>query len=921
MRRISTPRSEAAGGEPAARLPRLRAALRPIAVMAVCLTAVFALLVVGEYLQRLSAYRIGRRASGQDAPSVAGPLEDMIRNTYHRLPRPVDEPRLARSGLPIYELRIRPRNLERLRDTAEAVTAAEIATGIPREYLPARFRLGDRWIDIEVKARGLYEYHYAPERMSLRLKFPKSHYFRGKRQINISNVYDKGLTIDVTTNWELARHDILTWDSRFVLLVINDAIVGVFQETEQFGQSITDRANRAEGFVFGGKDRWEEVPYQVFGREEGLGWEKAKRAVERFWTCRDHIDNDPREGPCDWEFASSYLDTEKFARVAALATLLGSEHAWSNGNIRLYYDPARGTLEPIPWDYILWKIDLEESPGGETAIFQGRALLRIPEFRRLRDRYLWTLIHERVEPMIEHANRLFADLEAPLRWDNQNLDPWDEARHRSLYENRLRVNADTLRGLFDSTDLRANAWQSDGRLVVELENRGKAAVVIAGVRLGDGSDPRLTTFGEPLVVEGAWSGRPGRGRLELDASAGVRLVGLAARNEVTGEELAPNAIRVAHGEPASDATPAPPRSPAPPALELPANTRLADGTIVFGPGTVEIESTWEIPSTYPVEFRPGLRLRLADGASLILYGDLRGIGTPERPITVRGATSDEGWGALVVQGRRTAPRTVHLEHTTLVGGSGAENARSHFTGALSVTDGIVTLRNSSFLDAAADDGINLKYSRVELESNLFRGSRDDAVDLDFCTGTVVADRFLDPGGDGLDLSGSEVRVERIFVEGCGDKGISVGERTAAEISDALIVDCSTGIASKDESTADIRHSGLAHLDVGIALYRKKLAFGAPSATVEAVAFAEVATPFLERPDSHLELLSAARYSADLERESEWPGLTRISLDRPPSRRELIERVLKRTDESRPYGVRVMPASGEPSTAHASAQGN
>ncbi len=878
--------------------------------MVVVVGAVFALMVVGEYLQRLPAYRIARQASGQDPPPLTGPLEDMIRNTYHRLPRPLAEPWLERSGLPVYELRIAPRNLQRIRDMAEQVTAAEISTGVRRDYLPAQFRVGDRWIDIEVKPRGLYEYHYAPERVSLRLKFPKNHYFEGKRQINISNVYDKGLTIDVTTNWELARHDILTWDSRFLVLKINGEVVGVFQETEQFGQSITDRANRAEGFVFGGRDRWETVPYQVFGPEEGLGWEKAKRALERFWACADQIDDDPGEGPCDWEFASAYLDVEKFARATAMSTLLGSKHAWSNGNIRLYYDPARGKLEPIPWDYILWRIDPDSAPDGETAIFQARALLRIPEFRRLRDRYLWSLIDERVEPMIDHADQLFAGLEEPLRVDNQNLAPWDQEHHHSVYAEPLRSNAGVLRRLFEAADLRATAWEAEDRLIVELENRGKASVRVEAARLeGGGSDP--APLAEPVHVDGAWNGRPGRAWLELGPSAPgsgssgdrPRLAGLSARNEVSGEELTPEAIRITAGEAAGGAPPRPPRPVSPAALELPANTRLAGNTILFGPGRVELGDTWEIPATYSVELRPGLELLLADGASLIVYGDLAGVGTAERPIRVGGATSDGGWGALVVQGTRVAPSAVHLEHVTLVGGSGGENARSHFTGALSVTDGVVTLRNSTFAGAAADDGINLKYSTVDLESNLFRGSSDDAVDLDFVSGTVVGDRFLDAGGDALDLSGSRIRVERIHVDGCGDKGISVGERTRAEIADALILGCKTGIASKDESIANIRHSGLARLDIGIALYRKKLSFGAPSATVEGVAFADVGTPFLERPDSHLEILSAARYVVGAERETEWPELVRLRLDRAPSERDLIDRLLRATGGARPYGVR------------------
>jgi hypothetical protein len=159
----------------------------------------------------------------------------------------------------------------------------------------------------------------------------------------------------------------------------------------------------------------------------------------------------------------------------------------------------------------------------------------------------------------------------------------------------------------------------------------------------------------------------------------------------------------------------------------------------------------------------------------------------------------------------------------------------------------------------SEDGINLRYSKVDFQNNLVRNSPDDVIDLDFCEGVAMGNLVEDGGGDGFDMSGSRMRIEQNRIRRCADKGISVGEGTTVEIRDNLIYDCRTGIASKDGSIATIIDNGLARVAVGLALYRKKLTFGQPSATVQGLALAEVQTPLLVRPGAHLKLNTSVRY--------------------------------------------------------------
>ena len=274
------------------------------------------------------------------------------------------------------------------------------------------------------------------------------------------------------------------------------------------------------------------------------------------------------------------------------------------------------------------------------------------------------------------------------------------------------------------------------------------------------------------------------------------------------------------------------------------NVRVEEAKVIFGPGRVVLTRTRQIPASHDVVFMPGLDLKMAKQASLLIYGNLTAVGKATSPIRISGLDRKEPWGGLSVQGTRLSPSHVRLEHLVLDGGTGAQNNRTYFTSPFSVHDGVVVMRSCTFSNGLADDGINLKYCKVDLRENRVQNPKDDAVDLDFCTGTVVANQISDAGGDGLDFSGSKILIERNQIQRCADKGMSIGEKTNAVIRYNRVSHCVTGIGVKDCSTAQIQDQELTDLEVGVATYVKKPTFGPSNATLKNVAMRNVSTRLL-----------------------------------------------------------------------------
>jgi hypothetical protein len=264
------------------------------------------------------------------------------------------------------------------------------------------------------------------------------------------------------------------------------------------------------------------------------------------------------------------------------------------------------------------------------------------------------------------------------------------------------------------------------------------------------------------------------------------------------------------------------------------------GRVTFGPGRVDLEATLEVPASHAVVFAPGRDLRMGRGVSLHIYGDVTSVGSPAAPIKVTGADPEAPWGGILIQGSRTRPSNVRMEHTTIEGGSGGVTHRTPFTGSLAVHGGKVFMRACRFRQGAEDDdAVNLKYCEVELHDNLFENARMDALDLDFCQGRLVGNTFRNNTGDAVDISGADVSIEGTVVDGCGDKGMSIGENSRATVTDARITGCRTGIAVKDLSDATIKDSHLDRLEMGVSLYVKKLTFGPSHAKLVNVSMTDV----------------------------------------------------------------------------------
>ena len=128
-----------------------------------------------------------------------------------------------------------------------------------------------------------------------------------------------------------------------------------------------------------------------------------------------------------------------------------------------------------------------------------------------------------------------------------------------------------------------------------------------------------------------------------------------------------------------------------------------------------------------------------------------------------------------------------------------------------------------------EDSVNLLRVDAEQLSVKITNASSDALDADASTVSFLDVKVRNALNDCLDLSYGSYTIENIDVSYCGDKGVSIGERSKLSFENASIQNSDVGIAVKDSSELDLNNASLkvGDLRICIAVYNKKQEFDQP----------------------------------------------------------------------------------------------
>ena len=130
--------------------------------------------------------------------------------------------------------------------------------------------------------------------------------------------------------------------------------------------------------------------------------------------------------------------------------------------------------------------------------------------------------------------------------------------------------------------------------------------------------------------------------------------------------------------------------------------------------------------------------------------------------------------------------------------------------------------NSS--SSTCEDAINFINVTGQIKIINIKNSYSDGLDMDFSNVQIDNLIISSSKNDCIDVSYGEYNLNKLDLVNCGDKALSVGEKSILKLNEILAENVSIGIASKDSSKTLINKVKLKNLKTCLAAYNKKQEF-------------------------------------------------------------------------------------------------
>jgi hypothetical protein len=191
-----------------------------------------------------------------------------------------------------------------------------------------------------------------------------------------------------------------------------------------------------------------------------------------------------------------------------------------------------------------------------------------------------------------------------------------------------------------------------------------------------------------------------------------------------------------------------------------------------------------------------------------------------------------------------ADQTSILKYVVFRNLSNPSHSGWELTGSVTFYQSPVAVSHSQFLESSSEDALNIVRTEFSIESTSFSGAFSDAFDADFTKGKISDSKFFKSGNDAIDTSGSVIDIQNVSIDGTGDKGLSVGERSIISATDIEIKNAYIAVASKDLSKLTLQNISISDSVFGVTAYMKKSEFGPGSIQADGLELTAVHTPYL-----------------------------------------------------------------------------
>ena len=710
--------------------------------------------------------------------------------------------------------------IQYLREQAVMNDGKYIADSLKEETFPAKLTYNGEKYNVKISLTGkmVSPHLQSPNHWSFQVKVKGDKTIDGMRRFGMLVPKSRGHLTDWLGLKMMEKRGLITMRSDFKDVSVNGKSIGVYYMEERFDKHLLENNQRKEGIIF----KIEE-DLNIYQEKKLMLAPDTRSQVILLRQMWQNVATGKLP-------ATQFFDIEKMAKLYALADLMNSRHPLLRDNMRFYFNPISGLVEPIAREFE----DLKDSEFTDMALF-----LEKPKTGRWHHWVKNDKILQKIFGNLEFEKAYIAEAEFISQEEflddffvehEDNLEELMSGIYKdwSFYDlpkYKLYEHQDYMRKALHSgiTGLSAHFSKEEKKtLQIEIANQQFLPIEISNISWRDSIFfyPKESIVLEGKKEEEKW-GTYVFQISENIAWADSLLPELKINYNYLGMEKGLKRALVfpfsKNGSSNAITNPIV-RNPNYDTFDF---IQRIENKIYIPKGEWTLSTDLVIPKGTHFEVEAGAKIDMIKQAKIISYAPVFFNGTARNPIVIN--SSDASSEGIVIM---RAKERSKLSHTLFDQLSRPEEEGWRLSGAVTFYESPVDITDCIFSEnKIGDDFLNIVRADFSMKNSQFKNILSDAFDCDFCTGKVSDTKFLTIGNDGIDVSGTDLIVENVFMDGIGDKGLSAGENSKMTVTNVEIHNAEIAITSKDQSTIYITDSKVKDSRIGMALFQKKPEFG------------------------------------------------------------------------------------------------
>lgn len=755
---------------------------------------------------------------------------------------------------PRLHFRVEPKELDQLnKKRLEALAYGNLISG-GADLVAARMETGTENLDVQLRLKGDLLDHLKGRKWSFRVLTASNQSWQGMSEFSVHNSLSRAHIDEWVFHQLLEQEDILTTRYDFAEVALNDETLGIYAWEEHFNDALLRHRGRKPGVIL----RINEDGHWLYAskglKEEPPWYESAEyEAYERKAVLDDPDRRDQfirgqnlLHGLLNGEIKpAEALDTMRMAKFLALVDLCFAYHSINYTNIRFFYDPHNGVLEPLgydgyPDDGSKWFTaptitgsNINERVDPRYTSTKGMGYFHYPLFNDpqfMRSYVYWLEQFTREEYIQDFLQRKLPEIESREAFIRREYADYS---FRWPYFFR---NAEEIRQVLHPMELISlKAYQQEFRTVA-LESFHRLPLEV----IGFGNDELSYTLPKPKLLESFNNSLPvQRYLLELPANYKHVFVRTLGASEIRRAEVldwpAPQGPDVAV-RPRIEAV-----------LALPWIREMSGGRLQVATGTHTLRSDLLIPTGYVLSAGPGTSIQLENGASIISYSPLYFEGSEEAPVRVV-SPSGTGGGVMVLD----ASLPSRFRNVYFAGLNIRKGAARYSDACISFVNTELNMERCYFLDAKGNSSLGLWRSRYKLSDSYFRGAVVDGLQLGYSYGSLHNLKFEQVNGKAVEVLGGSTEAYQLQIDSSG-VGLYAGQAAQVRGGTLAVRHANQGLVATDEAFVQFDQVVFEQLAMGLVAFSKHPELGGGRLLVKAGSFTQVGRQHLLETGASIQL--------------------------------------------------------------------